>query len=186
MEYIELEEFDEFLEDKNYIFLRDRLFFKDDLKRFNGNLQVFTMLYYLYYKFEKYDYLFKDMEEAIEDFKRIFDKKAYCILQMTHRVRTFSSKRGRTLHYMKNTWKWNEESVYDYVKGGLYYNYPCLMVTWNHEDIFIKRNWNLIVGIKKEDSKIVAKLYNGKVFFKINISKWIKSNSLYKGIAYFQ
>ncbi len=186
MKYTKLNNFREFLEDENYLRLREKLFPKGEEKKFNGNLQVFTLLYYLYIKFDKYKYLFEEEDKAIADFKNIFNKKAYCILQMTHRIRTFSTKEGRTLHYMKNSWKWNEESVYDYVRGGLYYNYPCLMVTWNHEDIFIKRNWNLIVRISKEESRIVAELYNGKVFFKINLSTWIKSDSLYKGIAYFQ
>ena len=74
MKYTKLNNFREFLEDENYLRLREKLFPKGEEKKFNGNLQVFTLLYYLYIKFDKYKYLFEEEDKAIADFKNIFNK----------------------------------------------------------------------------------------------------------------
>ncbi|MDO5017805.1 MAG: hypothetical protein Q4E02_00740 [Lagierella massiliensis] len=180
-----LDDFKDFLEDKDFIKNKNKLFANKKTQKFDGNLEVFIMLYYLYLKIDKYKYLFSD-EEALRDFKKIFNKKAFTVFQMAHRIRSFTSKRGRKLHFMKNSWFFREDAVYHYIKAGLYYNTPVLMISWNNKDKIISKQWNLIVGIKKTEEDILAKLYNGKDFFEVNLSYWIKSKSLYKGIAYFR
>lgn len=90
------------------------------------------------------------------------------------------------MHFMKNAWIWREESIYDYINSGIYYNCPVIMLTWNNKNEKVKNKWWLIVGIKRDKQKIFVKLFNGENFFEIDFSRWIKSKSLYKGLAYFR
>lgn len=185
MEYRELDGFEEMLEDENFLMCKEKIFKTKKSKEANGNLEAFIMLYYFYYKMDKYGYLFAN-EEAIKDFKRVFYNRPFLIYQMAHRVRAFSLRRGKKMHFMKNAWIWREESIYDYINSGIYYNCPVVMLTWNNKNEKVKNKWWLIVGIKRDKQKIFVKLFNGKNFFEIDFSRWIKSKSLYKGLAYFR
>lgn len=185
MEYRELDEFEDMLEDEDYLLTKDKIFKDRRIQEFNGNLEAFTMLYYFYYKMDKYGYLFND-EKAFWDFKKVFENKAFLILQMAHRVRAFSLRRGRKMHYMKNAWIWKEEAVYNYINSGIYHGCPVLMVTWNNKDEELRGKWGLIVGIRRDEEKIFVKIFNGKDFFERDLSRWVRSKSLYKGLAYFR
>lgn len=138
----------------------------------------------------------KDIEEKdnqIDLFKIIngnYKKNSFKIIsifQMNNFIKKISFNFDSGLLPMKNIWKWSVENVYEYIKSGLLYNSPILIVNWNTKIKQFKDRWGYIVHMEKteNDDIFIMILKKGKKEI-YNLEEWVNMRSMYKGIIYYQ
>lgn len=92
---------------------------------------------------------------------------------------------GVHLHENKADWRWSRENVSEYIKSGLLYGSPVLMLTWNTRVQELKNHWVVITGIEAKNGtiRIVTSNWGYKKMY--NLDEWINAYSLYRGLNYF-
>lgn len=159
----------------------------------NRSIAVSNMFLYLAEEHEKYRCFFEEGVDA--NGFRVFHKEmkknlgigVVTVLQMNRKIKKYSNKKGKKLHFMKNYWKWNLESIYEYIKSGIFSNSPILMITWNFPEKDFRNNWIFIIGLKKYEDNTVSILVIDKGERKeYSLNDWIEGKSLYKGLMYYK
>lgn len=141
--------------------------------------------------------IFTDYDNSIKNYLDLaFELQTYIkasplgvftVWQMNRGVKKFSKNKGVRLLPMKNIWKWTVENSYQYIKSGLIYGAPVLMLTWNSEIKSLANHWVCITGIKKyEDGNIFIRVSNKGKMEVYNFVDWFYTPSLYKGLIYYQ
>ncbi|NMB09788.1 MAG: hypothetical protein GX982_03745 [Tissierellia bacterium] len=141
--------------------------------------------------------LFTDYNKSIKSYLNLaFELQQYIkatplgvftIWQMNRGIKKFSKTKGIRLLPMKNIWKWTVENSYQYIKSGLIYGSPVLMLTWNSKIKSLANHWVSITGIKKyENGEIYIKVSNRGRVEEYNFKDWFYTPSLYKGLIYYQ
>lgn len=141
--------------------------------------------------------LFTDYNKSIKSYLNLaFELQQYIkatplgvftIWQMNRGIKKFSKTKGIRLLPMKNIWKWTVENSYQYIKSGLIYGSPVLMLTWNSKIKSLANHWVSITGIKKyENGEIYIKVSNRGRVEEYNFKDWFYTSSLYKGLIYYQ
>lgn len=168
--------------------------FKKDITKIEAKkIAVSNMFLYLAMEHEEYSCFFEG-EYIIENFKmfyqrvnKVIGKFVITVFQMNLRIKKYSNKQGKKLHLMKNYWKWNIDSVYEYIKSGIFSNNPVLITTWNFPNPAFRFKWMFIIGIKKyNNGKIEIETIENGVRQIYSLNEWIEEKSLYKGLMYYK
>ncbi len=186
VENFQLSNFGELIElKKNFLKLQNH-----NTKLGEGTLEAADMLIYMSEFHEEYSCIYKegisyeDFVKELNTFKNFNNKT---VLHMNRNIKKFSASKGKKLHLMKSYWKWNTNSVYEYIKSGIFSKSPVLMVTWNNKDKNIRNRWFCIIGVKKYSTgKIEIETSNTEGEYIFELDWWTNSKSLYKGLIYYK
>ncbi|WP_100065188.1 hypothetical protein [Miniphocaeibacter massiliensis] len=162
----------------------------------SGLIAAANMLIYISKVNKEYNMLF-DKELNYENYMefatylqkciRVTPLGIFTVYQMNRGIRKFTNIKGKKMHLMKNYWKWNSESAFEYIKSGLFSNNPVLMMTWNSKIEELKNRWVCITEIRRYDNgklEVTVLNYGEKRIYDLN--EWINSKSLYKGLIYYK
>ncbi|QQK07106.1 hypothetical protein [Miniphocaeibacter halophilus] len=165
----------------------------EKIKLDSGIVEATNMIIYLAKNNKDYSSIFnKELNEEnyleiIEELGRYIGKRTISVLQMNRGIKKYTGLKGKKLHLMKNYWKWNNNSVYEYIKSGIFSNSPVLMITWNFKDKDIQNRWFCIIGMKKYDNgKVELIATTGKEKKILDLNSWLEGKSLYKGLIYYK
>lgn len=97
----------------------------------------------------------------------------------------YARHNGVILHENQASWGWSRENVSEYIKSGLLYGSPVLLLTWNTRVRELRNHWVVITGIEAENGqiRIVTSNWGYKKIY--SLDEWIKAYSLYRGLNYF-
>lgn len=155
-----------------------------------GTLEAADMLIYMSKYHEEYSCIYNDgvsYDEFVNELINFGNFKNKTVLQMNRNVKKFSASKGKKLHLMKSYWKWNINSVYEYIKSGIFSKSPVLMVTWNNNNKNVRNRWFCIVGVKKYSTgRIEMETSNTEGEYIFDLEQWLNSRSLYKGLIYYK
>ncbi|MFY9284339.1 MAG: hypothetical protein WAO56_09550 [Miniphocaeibacter sp.] len=190
IENYELENFEDIFENSLRVLEKNSL---ENIKLDSGIIEVSNMIIYLAKNHEDYSCIFNEElnEESflniLEELNKYIGRRTISVLQMNRAVKKYTGLKGKKLHLMKNYWKWNENSVYEYIKSGIFSNSPVLMITWNFKNKDFQNKWLCIIGMRKfEDGEIEILVTTGKERKVLDLKEWIEGKSLYKGLIYYK
>lgn len=99
--------------------------------------------------------------------------------------RRYAAHAGVHLHENKANWRWTRENVSEYIKGGLLYDSPVLMLTWNTRVRELQNHWVIITGIEADNGNIRIVTSNWGYKRVYSLDDWMNAYSLYRGLNYF-
>ena len=189
---------DYLLYDFNEIFMNNKMYHNGDklsnnvkYKVGNGLLEVSDLIIYMGKTHDLYstifdkELIFSNYESLLRELKGYFYIKPSYAFQVNRIIKKYSSKNGKKLHLMKNNWKWNEDSVYEYIKSGIFSNSPILMTNWNYKNN--NKKWNLIVGLRKyENNNIKIVTYSENNIYYLDFHDWLYRDFLYRSLLYYK
>lgn len=186
VENFQLSNFGELIElKKSYLELQNH-----NINLGEGTLEAADMLIYMSKYHKEYSCIRNDgisYEEFVNELSSFKNFNNKTVLQMNRNIKKFSASKGKKLHLMKSYWKWNLNSVYEYIKSGIFSKSPVLMVTWNNNDKSVRNKWFCIIGVKKYSTgriEIETSCTEGEYIF--DLEKWLNNRSLYKGLIYYK
>lgn len=105
--------------------------------------------------------------------------------QLSRGFLRYAKNTGVHLYDNKADWRWTRENVSEYIKGGLIYGSPVLMLTWNTRVRELRNHWVVITGIRAGDNEIRIVTSNWGYKKEYSLDEWIHAYSLYRGLNYF-
>lgn len=97
----------------------------------------------------------------------------------------YAQDAGVHLHANRADWRWNATNVSEYIKSGLLYGSPVLLLTWNTRIRELRNHWVTITGIEAQNGRIDIITSNWGYKKTYNLDEWMDAYSLYRGLNYF-
>ncbi len=101
-------------------------------------------------------------------------------------LQNYAKSKGVSLHLNNANWRWTQANVEQYIKSGMVYQSPVLLITWNTKIPDLNNHWVTITGIRKEDNgetTIITSNWGYKREY--SLTEWVNRFSLYRGLYYF-
>lgn len=105
---------------------------------------------------------------------------------LTRGFQNYAKEKGVVLNGNASHWKWTKSNVEQYIRSGLHYQSPVLLLTWNSRISELKNHWVIVTGMNRDETgKITITTSNWGYKREYSLDEWVKHFSLYRGLYYF-
>lgn len=105
---------------------------------------------------------------------------------MQRQFEKYARSCGVSLRENNAQWKWTPPNVFEYIKSGLLYGSPVLMLTWNTSIRDLRNHWVVVTGLRLDgEQRPIILTSNWGYKKEYDLEEWVRRISLYRGLFYF-